>query len=65
MSITEEQKAAAIRYARKHYADPSGDDIEIDDNPSVSIADDPTLTRGIWVSAWVWVPIDEEKEAQP
>ena len=65
MSITPEQIADAIRYAREHYAAPSGDDIEIDDEPATSVADDDTLTRGVWVAAWVWAPIDDEQEGAP
>lgn len=29
------------------------DDLEIDDEPFVSVADE-----GVWVSAWVWVPFE-------
>lgn len=41
----------AIAIARHTYASNSADDIEIDDEPAVSVADD-----GIWINAWVWVP---------
>lgn len=41
--------------ARSNYADPSDNDIEVDDEPTLNIADD-----GVWVSAWVWVPIENE-----
>lgn len=46
--------AGAIAAARDEYA---SDDVEIDDNPSISRADD-----GTWVSAWVWVPDAEPTE---
>lgn len=45
-----------IGCARSNYAEPSDDDIEIDDEPMLSIADD-----GVWVSAWVWVPTPDEE----
>jgi hypothetical protein len=40
--------------AREMYAD---DDIQIDDDAAASRADD-----GVWVSAWVWVPNEEEDD---
>ena len=43
-----------ISAAQSNYADPSNNDIEIDDEPMLSIADD-----GVRVSAWVWVPIED------
>lgn len=48
-----------IEAARSNYTSDSSCDIEIDDVPDLSIAED-----GVWVSAWVWVPvpIDEEDE---
>lgn len=46
----------AIAAARAIYAT---DEVEIDDTPSVSIADD-----GVWVSAWVWVPNGDEDEIE-
>lgn len=54
--------AKAIEVARKLYADPSNDDIEIDDDPSVHLAQDtdtPLDERGVWVQAWVYVRPDE------
>lgn len=45
----EEREAAANLHAT--------DDLEIDDEASVSRADD-----GYWVSAWVWVPERDEAE---
>lgn len=50
--LPEEQ--LAIQVAREKYADPSNDDIEIDDFPATSIGD-----GGIWVAAWVWVRDDD------
>lgn len=44
------QKKAAS-WARKYYALPSSDDLEVDDQPRFSMGD-----NGMWVSAWVWVP---------
>ncbi len=43
-----------INAARSNYAEPSDNDIEVDDEPMLSIADE-----GVWVSAWVWVPIKD------
>lgn len=48
------EHADAIEQAREQYAD---DDLEIDDNPTVSPTDE-----GVWVSAWVWVPNSETEE---
>ena len=50
--------AATIETARGMYALRSNDDLEIDDEPSVSIADE-----GTWVMAWVWVPDADEGDA--
>lgn len=36
-----------IKAARDHYA---SDDLEIDDQPILSVAEE-----GVWVNAWVWV----------
>lgn len=50
--IREEREAheETIETARKTYA--SGD-LAIDDQPLVSVAN-----NGAWVSAWVWVPVE-------
>lgn len=40
-----------IAFARSKYANPSDDDIEIDDDASFSRA----TGEGTWVAAWVWV----------
>lgn len=37
----------------------SGDDISFDAKPLLSVADD-----GVFVSAWVWVPIDNEDDQE-
>lgn len=47
------REAKAIAYAREEYADPSDNDIEIDDNPLTCDAG-----NGVWINAWVWVPND-------
>ena len=46
-----EAHMGTIEVARSNYV---SDDIEIDDTPDVSIGG-----SGVWVSAWVWVPIEE------
>jgi hypothetical protein len=35
------------------------DDIEIDDDPAVSLGPDGT---GVWVAAWLWVPAEDDHE---
>lgn len=42
--------AAVIQRARDEYTTDSNCDIEIDDTPALSIAEE-----GVWVQAWVWV----------
>jgi hypothetical protein len=44
------QYSEEILYARECYAEPSEDDLEIDEEPLLSVGE-----GGIWVSAWVWV----------
>lgn len=44
----------AIEAARSEYAN---DDLEIDDQPILSIGDE-----GIWVNAWVWVPTKSDED---
>lgn len=53
----EERKAYAdeIKLARAH--DKVDDDLEIDDDPVLSVADD-----GVWVSSWIWIRIDAEDD---
>jgi len=51
----------ALKYraaAKRLYAAPSDDDIEIDDN---NPSEDPTTDgcEGVWVKAWVWVRHEE------
>ena len=36
----------------------ASDELEIDDNPMVSVGD-----QGVWVSAWVWAPLPTEEES--
>jgi hypothetical protein len=40
----------AVAKARRKYAEPSDDDLEIDDEPVVNEGED-----GYWVAAWVYV----------
>ena len=49
-----------ISAARSHYEEPSDHDIEIDDEPLLSIGE-----NGVWVSAWVHVPIDDGTPKPP
>ena len=46
----------AVAWARKHYADPSDDDIEIDENARIAPTDE-----GVWVRAWVYVRNEDWK----
>lgn len=46
-----QEDLVAIAAARRDYALPSDDTIEIDDQTITSVGDD-----GRWVMAWVWVP---------
>ena len=50
----QESRADRALYAEEieRARDQANDDLEIDDNPEVSAGDD-----GVWVQAWVWVPI--------
>ena len=45
----EKDCSAYIEFARAQYAN---DDLEIDDNPATSVAEE---SGGVWVAAWVWV----------
>ena len=51
MTRETDEHGDAIESARAQYAT---DEVEIDDQPSVSVGED-----GIWVSAWVFVPRTE------
>jgi hypothetical protein len=51
MKISETSKAKYIARAREMYA---SDDLEIDNQPQVSVAD-----TGVWVAAWVFVHKEE------
>lgn len=55
-----EREKEIIQYARSHYATGSDNDLEIDDEPKLSAADD-----GTWVAAWVWVPDEEIELCKP
>ena len=55
ITATDEQRAAAEEIFCKGWG-PFADEIEIDDEASVSVADE-----GYWVSAWVWVPKPKEE----
>lgn len=51
-AVTErEAYAKAIQLAREQYVN---DDINIDDDAMVSVGDE-----GVWVEAWVYVPIED------
>jgi hypothetical protein len=50
--------APQIAEAEERYALGSSDNIEIDPDPPVSPGGDP----GVWVGAWVWVPMKEEED---
>ena len=50
MCADSEFNSDKINKARRKYADPSNDAVEIDDHPPVSKSHD-----GIWISAWVHV----------
>lgn len=39
-----------VEKARKQYAEPSSNDVEVDDDAAISRADD-----GTWVQAWLWL----------
>lgn len=51
-----------IKVAREMY---TSDDVEIDDNPKVSILDNEEgeTRRRAWVQAWVYVELDEDDDA--
>jgi hypothetical protein len=49
--------ADVIERARAEYARTSYDELEIDDEPILSVADD-----GVWVNAWVWINTEEDEE---
>jgi hypothetical protein len=51
------QRAIELDYitvARENHANPSSNEIEIDDDPKVS-----TSGAGAWIAAWVWVNCEE------
>lgn len=56
--MNEELRNKYIDAARRNYAYPSSDSIEVDDNATISGSGeggDP----GVWVQAWVWVTHEE------
>ena len=54
--IRKEDQDLYVSKARELYAD---DDLEIDDNPNISVAE-----NGMWVAAWVWVSDDDMRAAE-
>lgn len=56
-SKANEDFSDAISDAHSQYAN---DDVEIDAFPLISEAD-----KGVWVSAWVWVPLPEKEIDDP
>lgn len=54
LTADREAHELTIEAARNNHC---SDDVEIDDVPTLSIGDE-----GVWVSAWVWVPIETEDE---
>jgi hypothetical protein len=52
-----EHFATQIDQARDKYTMSSDEDVEIDDEPALSVADD-----GVWVAAWVWISLDRSNE---
>jgi hypothetical protein len=53
--LTDEQKRYYLEQARKMYAHKSDDMLEIDDPTEYSVGED-----GVWVKAWVLVPLRSE-----
>lgn len=54
--MKKETRKQAIKAARENFADPSNNQIEIDDNAKVNPTGDNT---GFWVSAFVYVHKDD------
>lgn len=54
----ENVKVAYIAQARREFA-ASSTEIEIDDEPAVSVAE-----GGAWVSAWLWVSHEESDQGE-
>jgi hypothetical protein len=59
LEAEKQQYSEAILYARECYAEPSEDDLEIDEDPLLSVGD-----GGIWVSAWVWVADEDPDDGE-
>lgn len=49
-----------IEAARVRHCYGSDDEIEVDD---VDVATSESGDNGVWVEAWLWVPVDEENES--
>lgn len=56
--MNEDQRLKFIDAARANYADPSNDDIEVDDNAQISESGEGG-DAGVWVQAWVWVRYED------
>lgn len=58
-TLLQEMAADRLLYAAQiaEAGHQTNDDLEIDDDPLLSVADE-----GVWVSAWVWVPIESEDD---
>lgn len=57
LSATIPSDDAIIRQARTAYAKLGGD-VEIDATPDIAL-----VQEGAWVSAWVWVPYTDVRQA--
>ncbi len=55
---SEEDEETYIDRAKEKYAYGSDNDIEIEENGTLSVADD-----GVWVPAWVWLANEEDEDA--
>ena len=55
MKLKPANRERLLTLAREMYADPSNDDVEIDDDAQFSRAG----SRGVWVQAWVYVSAQE------
>lgn len=52
-----QEHEGTVASARSNYAEPSNDDVEVDDNPLVSVA-----VGGVWVNTWVWVATESDSD---
>ena len=60
MGAARKRHGFTIVAARSNCAEPSGGEIEIDDDPLLSVGE-----NGVWVSAWVHVPNDPDLPKPP